>query len=217
MQEKENVITGNNQTEQGSTINQAQNAEGKQVGSTDLGKFKDVNALLQAYESLQAEFTRRSQRLKRYEEADKQGSSSGAADDVQEMLEAAAADASQDAPCPDSTMEEGIAKSQTNAMRSQVQKVMDGEHENMGMNGVREAFSGSDGANAAPSLYEQVLANEDVRLRIIGDYLSSIGKSGAPLMKGGTGVLATPLQKPSTVSQAGNMALCYFKAQNGQA
>lgn len=217
MQEKENVITENNQTEQGSTINQAQNAESKQVGSTDLGKFKDVNALLQAYESLQAEFTRRSQRLKRYEEADKQGSSFGAAQAAQEVLEVAAADASQGTPCPDSTMEEGIAKSQTNAMRSQVRESMDGEHENMGMNGVRNTFSGSDGANAVPSLYEQVLANEDVRLRIIGDYLSSIGKSGAPLMKGGTGVLATPLQKPSTVSQAGNMALCYFKAQNGQA
>ena len=216
MQEKENVITENNQTEQGSTINQAQNAEGKQVGSTDLGKFKDVNALLQAYESLQAEFTRRSQRLKRYEEADKQGSSFGV-DTAQEVLEAAAADASQSAPSPDSPMEEGIVKSQTTAMRSQVMESVDGEHENMGKTGVRETFSGSDGANAAPSLYEQVLANEEVRLRIIGDYLSSIGKSGAPLMKGGTGVLATPLQKPSTVSQAGNMALCYFKAQSGQA
>ena len=32
--------------------------------STVLGKFKDVDALVKAYESLQAEFTRRSQRLK---------------------------------------------------------------------------------------------------------------------------------------------------------
>ena len=32
--------------------------------STVLGKFKDVNALARAYEALQAEFTRRSQRLK---------------------------------------------------------------------------------------------------------------------------------------------------------
>ena len=35
--------------------------------STDLGKFRDVNALLKAYSSLQAEFTRRSQRLKELE------------------------------------------------------------------------------------------------------------------------------------------------------
>ncbi|MBR2903664.1 MAG: hypothetical protein IKC37_03360, partial [Clostridia bacterium] len=36
-----------------------------------LGKFKDVNALMQAYNSLQAEFTRRSQRLKLLERAGK--------------------------------------------------------------------------------------------------------------------------------------------------
>ena len=36
---------------------------------TALGKFKDVNALARAYESLQAEFTRRSQRLKELERA----------------------------------------------------------------------------------------------------------------------------------------------------
>lgn len=36
-----------------------------------LGKFKDVKTLLNAYESLQAEFTRRSQRLKELENANK--------------------------------------------------------------------------------------------------------------------------------------------------
>lgn len=49
----------------------AQGAEARtQQGATaaDLGKFKDVNALLQAYNSLEAEFTRRSQRLRELEE-----------------------------------------------------------------------------------------------------------------------------------------------------
>ena len=40
--------------------------EGKQA-EISLGKFKDVNALLQAYNSLQAEFTKRCQRLKELE------------------------------------------------------------------------------------------------------------------------------------------------------
>lgn len=38
------------------------------VAAADLGKFKDVQALLSAYESLEAEFTRRSQRLRELEE-----------------------------------------------------------------------------------------------------------------------------------------------------
>ncbi|MCD8040522.1 MAG: hypothetical protein LUF82_03295 [Clostridia bacterium] len=49
------------------TANTAQAEEGKSVAA-DLGKFKDVQALLNAYNNLEAEFTRRSQRLKELEE-----------------------------------------------------------------------------------------------------------------------------------------------------
>ncbi|MDE7300686.1 MAG: hypothetical protein K2N47_00805, partial [Clostridia bacterium] len=35
--------------------------------ATELGKFKDVKALMEAYSALEAEFTRRSQRLKELE------------------------------------------------------------------------------------------------------------------------------------------------------
>lgn len=40
---------------------------GEEEQSISLGKFKDVNALLNAYNSLQAEFTKRCQRLKELE------------------------------------------------------------------------------------------------------------------------------------------------------
>lgn len=46
-------------------------AEGK-IAATDLGKFKDVQALMDAYTALEAEFTRRSQRLKELENATKE-------------------------------------------------------------------------------------------------------------------------------------------------
>ena len=42
-------------------------AEGNEVAA-ELGKFKDVKALAEAYRALEAEFTRRSQRLKELEE-----------------------------------------------------------------------------------------------------------------------------------------------------
>ena len=42
-------------------------AEGRKDGATALGKFKDVDALLAAYNNLEAEFTRRSQRLRELE------------------------------------------------------------------------------------------------------------------------------------------------------
>ena len=48
----------------------AETAEAENVTDTAsaLGKFKSVDALLSAYRSLEAEFTRRSQRLKELEE-----------------------------------------------------------------------------------------------------------------------------------------------------
>ena len=40
---------------------------GESTSEISLGKFKDVNALLNAYNSLQAEFTKRCQRIKELE------------------------------------------------------------------------------------------------------------------------------------------------------
>ena len=62
-----------------------------------------------------------------------------------------------------------------------------------------------------------LVVDENVRLKIIGEYLSSIGKTGAPLMKGGTGAFAAPPIKARSVSEAGNMALRFFKNDGIQA
>ena len=50
------------------TVQESTDTEGKNIS---LGKFKDVNDLLNAYNSLQAEFTKRCQRLKELEGTDK--------------------------------------------------------------------------------------------------------------------------------------------------
>lgn len=44
---------------------------GKTTAAAGLGKFQSVDALLEAYRSLEAEFTRRSQRLRELEEGNK--------------------------------------------------------------------------------------------------------------------------------------------------
>ncbi len=46
-------------------------AEERKQAATELGKFQSVDALLNAYLNLEAEFTRRSQRLKELEEGNK--------------------------------------------------------------------------------------------------------------------------------------------------
>lgn len=49
-------------------LTDTQTAEAERNLGGDLGKFKNVDALLNAYNNLEAEFTRRSQRLKELEE-----------------------------------------------------------------------------------------------------------------------------------------------------
>ena len=63
---EDNVCGETTRTETVAVANGAM-AQGKEDVSAVLGKFKDVNALANAYSALEAEFTRRSQRLKELE------------------------------------------------------------------------------------------------------------------------------------------------------
>ena len=57
----------NEQTELKSHTAEAEEVKGESRSDVSLGKFKDVNALLEAYNSLQSEFTKRCQKLKELE------------------------------------------------------------------------------------------------------------------------------------------------------
>ena len=59
----------NEQVSQNVTPGAVQKVTEGETADTSLGKFKDVNALLNAYNSLQSEFTKRCQRIKELEGA----------------------------------------------------------------------------------------------------------------------------------------------------
>ena len=61
------------------------------------------------------------------------------------------------------------------------------------------------------SLYQQASQNEKVRLRIVGDYLTSLQGSGAPITKSGAGLLVTPTSRAKSITEAGGMALRFFE------
>lgn len=107
--------------------------EDNRTQEPDLGQFKSVNALMDAYRSLQAEFTKKSQKVKELEE--KHGS--------------------------------------------------------------------------FEALYSSASQNEEVKGRIIEDYLKSLKSSALPKVQGG-GVCALP-DKPKTLREAGKMAEQWMK------
>jgi hypothetical protein len=64
---------------------------------------------------------------------------------------------------------------------------------------------------SSEELYRQASRDEGVRLKIIGEYLASIGKNGAPLTASGAGVPITPPLRAKNIADAGVMALQLFK------
>lgn len=240
MQEKENVYGETTQTETGVMTQAGQEQENTNTApekvSTDLGKFRSVDALLRAYEALESEFTRRSQRLKELErEADNSSASAEGGRGERhgaEKLRKNAAQKREEAKDFDSFVSElESVRAQTEKMpKTEAEQPENPIKDKLGQD-VTESGNDIEQSNAKPSvaggrgeeslsddaLYELVKKDEKVRLKIIGEYLTSIGKSGAPLMKGGAGTLVAPPLKPKTIDEAGNMALRFFKKESVQA
>ena len=243
MKKKENVYKETKATEKITEVSAETGGGLPQEDSTVAKKFKDVNALARAYESLQAEFTRRSQRLKELEKrtenpyldasALENSADSGAeklrknaelrreqtkefdefVSDVSKAHEQAGPD---EKNSPVATAEE-TADTAENAANGQVRIETTGEE------GERQAEKkdGFIAENASPSvagnvpstedLYAQVCRDEGVRLRIIGEYLSSVGRGVAPITAAGAGTYVSPPRKAKNLGDAAAMALQYFK------
>ncbi len=176
-----------------------------------LGKFKDVNALLHAYNSLQAEFTRRSQRLKELEREGNSETGQG------RLGEGVAADAVADAPKGgEQGLDEGAEPvlrgldsptAETQAVES-AQSV--GEKEDGAKAGENHTDGDGEKTPSADSIYRMASQDEKVRLQIVSDYLQSLQKTGAPIGRGGIGAPLTPPRKASNIGEAGRLALRMF-------
>lgn len=242
MKTEENVYEKENPTEgQDATCE-------KSEASAVLGKFKDVNALARAYGALQAEFTRRSQRLKVLEKEAEKSARSGVEklrknaearraenkkfDEFVASATMAAEPASQDPdleenqPSNDANGDTVCEMNALNEGQDQGEAVETEREEGVPQGAVFKAKASApmqeenasssvavsdDATDPSSLLYAKVCQDEKVRLRIIGEYLSSIGRTGAPLMASGVGTLATPPLKAKNISEAGDMALRFFK------
>ncbi len=306
---EENVDVETTRTEAVAQAQVSPKMEVEGEASAVLGKFKDVDALARAYESLQAEFTRRSQRLRALERevenlketeglsgAEKLRKTAQTRREATKQFDAfvAEVDASTAKTKPISLSEENVEETSSEggmvAMNVKEQEKISaeskwkGESAALGGNAAQvpfgeeyadgkqesrplEAVAGerqektvrsatvtefalpTEGANGVSSweqslgegagyaacpqgkvtgsvplvagsepaelsseaLFQKAFDNETVRLKIVGEYLSSLGRSGAPLTSAGAGVLATPPTRAKTVGQAGEMALQYFR------
>jgi hypothetical protein len=253
------------------------------LGSAAPKKFKDADALARAYGALEAEFTRRSQRIKELEKEVEQWKSGFADSDGSgaEKLRKNAQSRRNAAKEFDKfvnglgkhsenvdRLEKGLEMQGKTEMKSQEKQVKEsvGQEEQELALGVETlddglaatdlekderqplvaAFTAAENAGqvlktevlgneseqvkaalreskavssvvgeretlSSDELYTRVCADEKVRLRIIGEYLSSVGKSLPPLTAGGVGAMLAPPIRAKSIADAGSYALQYLK------
>ncbi|MDE6558220.1 MAG: hypothetical protein K2K39_03830 [Clostridia bacterium] len=144
--------------------------------AAELGKFKDVKALMEAYQTLEAEFTRRSQRLKELE-ANKEAGAPVTADTEKPQS-------------PSQRAEERVSESRAEAEKTAEQ----GDGQTL-KNGAEKPDKG-----ALPEL------SDEVKNAVIEEYLNGIfSKRGVPFVTGG-GAVAAQRRTPKTLKEAGALA-----------
>ena len=163
---------------------------------TDLGKFKDVKALLEAYQALEAEFTRRSQKLKALEASKEQVATVN---------------------CEKAKSEGGKLPENGNLPEEIVPKKPSDGHADVVGGGqtvtanaqapstVADAY---DGGGTRVTLSEM---SEQMKNAVIEEYLNGVfSKRGVPFVTGGGAVSATR-RTPKNMREAGALANRLFK------
>ncbi len=195
MQEKDKVTP---------TPEQAQESilqKGSEKGaSTPLGKFADSEELAKAYKALEAEFTRRSQRLRELEKSAEEGKQAG------EQTEGKQADWEEKvgnlfarypfARTLSAEIEEYIK--QNNNIIAENDCL-----EYALINVLSNALADKAEAEKQKDSEEQ---KELLRQQIIGEYLSSLNKQAPKIMPRGGLIPATAPLKPASIAEAGQLA-----------
>lgn len=204
----ENIID-NEQVNPAAHTAEAEMTDGAAVGETSLGKFKDAKSLLEAYNSLQAEFTRRSQKLRQLEGAlEDQRDKAGTApcqEQCGENEEAVAADFISGYPKAEGLLSEIKQRAGENITKEALERAY------IEILQEREAALSDEEV-----LSEIAFSNEKIKEKVIRRYLKDIAgraPSTVLLAESGGGFVAAPPKRPKTIDEAGELAYELFKGR----
>ena len=193
---KDNVLQFDN------TTTSQTDAVSNNIGENEFGKFKDAKSLLSAYNSLQAEFTRRCQRVKELQREVDRINNINVNDNAFKNL---------------SNGEIGVNESVNNSLTDAEALIMakrngnskiQAEQLNGGNNDLN--FDSENSINNSSNL--TALPN-DIKQKIIREYLNDIEnlKPSVTLMSGNGNAIVVPPSKPKSVAEAGELARHIFK------
>ena len=189
---------------------EAENDSGASGEEVSYGKFKNAESLLNAYNSLQAEFTRRCQRLKELEEITKAANKADVEEAEKTAVKAAAetATGAAEKAANEEGKEAGFDESIRKTVPETSEKAANGAEQPDLLKTDSEQATGDDenkekGEENAPARVISAKEREDV----LKEYLESVlqKKTGAILMEGAGASLKTPRSRPKTVEEAGRL------------
>jgi len=172
------------------------------MGSKEnFGKFKDAESLLKAYTSLEAEFTKKSQKLATLEmQTEKQNEEI----QKQEMLNKRVEEfvSKFDIAKPfSSALKESLATSENANLEEEAIRLISNTYK-----------SAEDYAKDSEFLNNYIYTNAEIKDNIVKDYLSKIAvNSPIKVDNGAASISLTPPKQPATIQEAGKLAKSIIK------
>lgn len=187
--EQPNLEPDNNQN---NDLTYSENQDGSMIG-----KFKDAKTLLDAYNSLQAEFTRKSQKLAEFQKEYEENANFKIYNNLDEFI----SNTSDSDKYKDKIMEILVKDNELNNLPNKYQvayKVVKQSESNL-----------AESLNSQDFLDKYILNNESIKTQIINNYLSTLNNiSPAPKVISGnsTNIHFSPnVNKPKTLKEAGEI------------
>lgn len=161
-----------------------------------IGKFKDAESLLKAYNNLEAEFTKKSQRLKALEsERMVQQNESSRQTDIERRVD-------------EYVSKFDFVRPFSSALKETLTADSDAKLEDVAMHLIADTYKkAEDYASDSEFLNNYIYSNKDIKDRIVRDYLSQITQNSPIKASSYAGAIPlTPPTVPTTIAEAGKLA-----------
>ena len=178
-------------------LEQPENLAGSNV---NFGKFKDAESLIKAYSNLEAEFTKKSQKLAMLEnEVNKEKQEQTRLEELNKRVEDFVTKFEAVKPFS-SALKESLLKEDV-SLEEEAIKLLSNNYKKP-----------EDYVNDGEFLNNYIFSNKEIKDKIVKDYISNLTQnSPIKIDKSGSSITLTPPKQPTTIQEAGKLAKSIIK------
>lgn len=169
-------------------------------GSNEYGKFKDADSLLKAYNNLEAEFTKKSQRLATLEcEQEKVMAEQTRQGEIERKVEEFITKFDFAKPFG-SALKESLAQDENVSLQEETLKLVANNYKRAEDYAVDDDF-----------LNNYIYSNAEIKNKIVKEYLNKVTQSSPIKVESCSSIPLTPPNNPTTIAEAGHLAKSIIK------